>query len=142
MQNVDVSLERRPVVAPAVSLARGAPQELRFLVRSRDRLVLVRADSIDWIEAAGNYVRLRLGTERYLVRESISALERRLDAATFVRVHRSTIVNLDRVKELRIERRGSYVLVLRDGTQLRLARRYRAIFEARVLGGASVLPGA
>lgn len=103
------------------------PQHLRWvMVRARDHVHVVGTDTIDWIEAEDNYVRLHVGKAAYLVRERIGALEARLDPHRFVRVHRSTIVNLERVRHLRPWSSGDYLLVMQDGTELRLSRGQRA----------------
>lgn len=106
----------------------------RFLVRARDRVVFVRAEEIDWIEAADYYASLHVAGRSYLLRKSMASLEAELDPSTFVRVHRSAIVNLDRVKEMHAGIRGDSVLALRDGTRVRLSRARRAELERR-LGG-------
>jgi two-component system LytT family response regulator len=97
----------------------------RITVRSGERLLLVRAEEIDWIEAEGNYVKLHAGAETHMVRETIGGLEARLDPARFARTHRSTIVNLDRVREIEPTFHGDYRVVLRNGTKLPLSRTYR-----------------
>ena len=84
----------------------------RLLVKRRAGRVLVQVEEIDWIESAGNYVRLHVGRERHLLRETMTALEDELDPAQFVRIHRSTIVNLDRVRELEPYFHGDYVVRL------------------------------
>lgn len=101
----------------------------RFLVRSRSRMVLVPAARVDWIGAAGNYVELHCSRETHLVRGTLQELEGRLDPERFVRVHRSTIVNLERVKEIHPWSHGDLLLLLDDGTELRLSRRYRDRLE-------------
>lgn len=101
------------------------PPLTRFLVRERGRLLLVSTADVDWIGAAGNYVELHAGRNTHLVRGSLTELESRLPADRFARVHRSTIVNLDRVKELQPESHGDLVIILADGTKVRLSRRYR-----------------
>lgn len=101
----------------------------RLLVRSGDRVLLVRAAEVDWIGAEGNYAELHAGGRSYLIRETMGALEARLDPGVFLRVHRSAIVNLDRVRELRPCPGGDYRLLLSDGTELRLSRGYRARLE-------------
>ncbi len=106
----------------------------RFVVRSVGRIVFVRAADVDWIEAAGNYVRLRIGKESHLLRETMSSLETRLDPKVFARIHRSTIVNIDRIRELNHIFHGDYSVLLRDGTRLTLSRGYREQFE-RIVGG-------
>lgn len=111
----------------------------RFVVRSVGRIVFVRAADVDWIEAAGNYVRLRIGKESHLLRETMSSLETRLDPRVFARIHRSTIVNIDRIKELNHIFHGDYSVLLKDGTRLTLSRGYREQFE-RIVGGVVAQP--
>lgn len=104
----------------------GAPPVLDALrVRERDRIVLVRPEQVDWIEASGNYVRLHAGSRSHLARYSLSELEERL-AGRFVRIHRGTLVNRSRVVELQPHFHGDYVAVLADRTVLRVGRTYRA----------------
>jgi two-component system LytT family response regulator len=97
----------------------------RLVVRAGGRVLFLRMDEIDYIEAAGNYVRLHAGGDEYLYRETMSRLEAMLDPAKFARIHRSTIVNVDRVKELHPLFRGDYAVVLHDGRRLTLAKSYR-----------------
>jgi two-component system, LytTR family, response regulator len=97
-----------------------------FAVKSRDRTFLVAAGDIDWIEAQGKYVRLHAGTAAYLVRESISEVEERLDARRFLRIHRGAIVNVKRIHEMQRGFGGGVFVLLRDGTRLTMSRRYRA----------------
>ena len=106
----------------------------RFIVRARDKVVFLRASELDWIEAADYYVSLHAGGRVYLLRRSMASLEAELDPARFVRVHRSAVVNLDRVREMHPACRGESVLVLQDGTRVRLSRSRRAELERR-LGG-------
>jgi two-component system LytT family response regulator len=104
---------------------KSAPRDLRaafFPVRKRDRTILVAVRDVDWIEAEGKYVRLHVREQSYLVRDAIAAVEARLDGKQFVRIHRSTIVNLRRVTEIR----DDSLVVLNDGTQLTMSRRFRA----------------
>ncbi len=105
----------------------------RLVVRTDEKAVLLRVDEIDWIEAESKYVRIHVAGQSYLYREGIGSLEQQLDSNHFMRIHRSTIVNLDRVKELHDWFHGEYVVVLRDGTRLSMSRRYRAQ-AARFLG--------
>lgn len=98
----------------------------RILVKTAQRIYFVRTDEIDWIEAAGNYVRLHVGGARHLLRQTMSALEDQLDPNRFLRIHRSTIVNVDRVKELNRMFNGEYEVRLHDGTKLTLSRGYRS----------------
>jgi len=107
----------------------------RILVKAGNRALLLSTREIDWIEAAGNYVRLHAAGAAYIVRESISRIESMLNANRFARVHRSTIVNLERIRELRPWSSGEMVVVLRDGTELKLSRSYRKDLERRVAAG-------
>ena len=88
---------------------------------------------IDWVEAADNYVRLHVARESHLLRETMNSLEKRLDPEQFIRVHRSRIVNIQRVKELRPLFRGEYDITLKDGTRLETGRSYRDRVQ-RLLG--------
>ena len=108
----------------------------RLLVKASGRVLFLKTEDIDWIEAAGNYVRLHVGRESHLLRETMNTIETRLDPAHFLRIHRSTIVNLDRIKEMQPWFSGEYVVLLKDGTELRLSRGYRDKFDER-LGEAS-----
>ena len=97
----------------------------RFIVRSSKSVVIVEAADVDWIEADDDYARLHVGPRTHLVRETLNALERRLDPGVFVRIHRSAIVRIAHVKELLPAAHGDYVVRLTDGTKLRLSRSYR-----------------
>ncbi len=97
----------------------------RLVIKAAGRVFFLRLEEIDWIEAAGNYVKLHVGAETHLLRETMNALEGRLNAEQFVRIHRSTIVNLDRIQELQPWFHGDYRVILHDGTQLTLSRGYR-----------------
>ena len=101
----------------------------RFLVRVREKVVLVRAEDVDWIEAADYYASLHVAGKTHLLRETMADLEKQLDPDKFVRIHRSAIVNVDRVREIHPMFRGDCTLVLQDGTQLRLSRGRREAFE-------------
>ncbi len=97
----------------------------RLVVKSGGRVMLVRTAEVDWIESADNYVILHVGAESHMLRETMASLEARLDPRQFLRISRSTIVNLDRVKELQPMFHGDYVVILRNGTRLNLSRSYR-----------------
>jgi len=97
----------------------------RLVIKSSGRIYFVRTQEIDWCEAAGNYVRLHVGAQTHLVRGTMAYLESQLDAGQFVRVHRSTIVNVDRIQELRSSFNGEYIILLHDKTRLTLSRGYR-----------------
>jgi len=104
-------------------LKRKAPE--RILVKTGGRIYFIRVPEIDWIEAQGNYVLLHVGKESHLIREPIGELETQLQGGGFLRIHRSTLVNVERIRELRQLLHGDYRVWLRDGTQLTLSRRYR-----------------
>jgi two-component system, LytTR family, response regulator len=101
----------------------------RVVVRSAGKVILLKAVDIDWLEGSGNYVTLHIGRSTYLLRESLNALERKLDPDQFVRSHRSAIVNVDRIRELGPWSGGEQALVLLDGTQLTIGRVFRARLE-------------
>jgi two-component system, LytTR family, response regulator len=104
----------------------------RFVVKAGGRVFFVRADDIEWIEAAGNYVKLHVGTESHLFRETMNAIEAKLDPDLFFRIHRSHIVNIERVRELQPWFNGEYVVFLRSGTRLTLSRGYREKLQERI----------
>lgn len=107
----------------------------RITVRVAQRMQIVRVADIDWIEAADYCARLHVGTNSYVVRVSLGALERLLDPTLFVRVHRSAIINLERMKEIISDDSGDGLIVLSDGARVRLARSRRAAVD-RLLGRA------
>ena len=109
---LDERHERRPDRADVLS------------VRTGPRIVPVRIDEIDWVEAEGNYVRLHRGGTSHLLRETMAALEQTLDGRRFRRIHRSAIVNVERIAELRPWFGKDYKVILRDGTELTLSRSY------------------
>ncbi|HKP85723.1 MAG TPA: LytTR family DNA-binding domain-containing protein [Blastocatellia bacterium] len=96
----------------------------RLIIKTNGRVVFLRTEEIDWIEAEGNYVRLHVGKDSYLQRDTIGGLESKLDPAQFPRIHRSAIVNIDRVQELRPWFQGDYCVILRGGKELPLSRNY------------------
>ena len=100
------------------------PLTNRFVVKSGGRIFFVKDEEIDWVEAVGDYVRLHAGPQSHLVRETMTAMETRLDRR-FLRIHRSIIVNTERIKELHPYFNGEYSVVLLDGTQLKSSRGYR-----------------
>jgi len=101
----------------------------RLVIRSAGRVVFLRTDDVDWFEGCANYVQLHVGKSTHLMREKISALEARLDPGKFVRIHRSSIVKIDRIKEMRSSGDGEQVVVLHDGSRLSLSRGYRERFR-------------
>ena len=103
----------------------------RLAVKSGGRLQLLPVGEIEWIEAAGNYVRLHSAGREFLLRESMKGLETRLDPGKFVRIHRSTIVSLDRIESFEPTFHGDYHVCMKDGTRLPLSRNYRHSLRAR-----------
>lgn len=97
----------------------------RLVIRTAGRITFHRVDEIDWIEAADNYVRVHVGKEAHLMRETLQSLEKRLDPEQFLRIHRSHVVNLERIRELRPIFHGDYLVKLTNGTELTLSRNYR-----------------
>jgi two-component system LytT family response regulator len=102
----------------------------RLVVPTGPRSVFVRTEEIDWIEADRNYIRLHVGGRTHLLRENLSRIESALDPAVFCRIHRSTIVNVDRIQAVESLFRGEYLVVLHDGTKLTSGRSYRAHLHA------------
>jgi two-component system LytT family response regulator len=97
----------------------------RISVKTSGKLVLIRTDEIDFVEAADNYVKVHVGSDVHVVRDTLGAFESRLPGDDFVRISRSCVINLDRVKELQPLEYGEYEVLLLDGTRLRLTRGYR-----------------
>jgi len=100
-------------------------QRDRLLVKSNGRILLIRAEEVDWVEAQGDYVCLHVQGKKHLARQKISSLDQQLPSRMFLRIHRSTIVNLDRVKELQPLFYGEYAVILQDGTRLTMSRSFR-----------------
>ena len=98
----------------------------RLVVKTSGRIVFLKVEEIDWIEAAGNYLTLHVGPASHLIRETMNDLESRLDPAQFLRIHRSTIVNIDRIREMQPLFHGDFTVILLNGTRLMLSRNYKA----------------
>jgi two-component system LytT family response regulator len=140
----DPKLEESPrVVEPGADIltlrpmAGGAPapagdRVTRLAIRETGRTYFIPVSSIDWIEGADYYVKLHVGGRVHLLREPLRSLAQRLDPARFARVHRSAIVNLSRIREIRMAARGDHTLVLDDTTRLRLTRARRRDLEALI----------
>ena len=122
----------RRLLALVKDLRRDQPRTDRLVVKSGGRLFFLRTDEIDWIEASGNYVRLHVGTTSHLLRETMNAIEGRLDPEKFFRIHRSRIVNMERIQEMQPWLNGEYAVVLRTGTRLTLSRGYREKLQERL----------
>jgi two-component system LytT family response regulator len=118
-------------------LSQGGRYLSRIPVRTRGRLIFIDLATVDWLEAADNYVRLHAGRKEYLVREPLASLETQLDPAQFVRIHRSVIVRADRIAEMHPASHGDMDVVLRDGTQLTLSRTCRQSAERTLRFGKS-----
>ena len=116
-----------------IARGRDQPRKLEFItVKSAGQVAFVSLPEIDWIEAADYYVGLHVGPKTHLLRRSIAELEQDLDPTVFCRIHRSTIVNLNRLRGLRLNEDGEYTVVLESGTSLRLSRRYRKPLQVRL----------
>jgi two-component system, LytTR family, response regulator len=126
-------------LASLIKQVRGPGKYLgRIVIRSSGRVLFLHVDDVDWFEACANYVQLHVGKECHLLRGTMNALEKQLDPDKFVRIHRSTIVRIDRIKELLSSFDGDYVVILRDGTRLSLSRGYRHRFDQAVELGLKV----
>lgn len=120
---------------------RAAPQEkksasylTRFMIKAAGRVLFLKAEEVDWIAADDYYVKLHAGSKTHMLRETLSDLETRLDPEKFIRIHRSTIVNIEQIKELHPHFNGEYLVVLRDGTELKLSRSRREQVQAALKG--------
>jgi len=111
------------------------PSPDRIAVRQNGRVLFMTLDEIDWIEAADNYVCLHCGDKTHVLRETMSEVEARLAPARFVRIHRSAIVNIERIKELQPWFRGDYRVILHDGTKLTLTKNHRENLDSLLLLG-------
>jgi two-component system, LytTR family, response regulator len=115
-------------------LRRDRPTAARLVVRHDGKLSFVRPGDVDWIDAAGNYARLHVAGRALLMRETMKSLEHRLDPDVFVRVHRSAIVNVDRIATVEPYFHGEYVVTMRDGTKLTSSRTHSAKLRALLRG--------
>jgi two-component system LytT family response regulator len=118
-------LEQR-LASLLTDLKEGAKTPDRLAVKSHGRILLLKLDEIDWIEAADNYVNLHVRNESHLMRETMTSLETRLDPRKFIRISRSAMVNVERIKEMQPLFHGDYVVILQNGTRLTLSRNHRA----------------
>ena len=102
------------------------PQPLeRIAIKEAGRIIFLNTAEIDWVEAQGNYLKLHAGRDTHLLRETMDGIEAKLDTAAFVRIRRSTLVRVERIKELQPLFNGEYTVILQDGTRLSSSRRYR-----------------
>jgi two-component system LytT family response regulator len=122
--------------APLERLIEAITAERRFLdrlaIRTDGRIIFLRTDQIDWIEADDDHVKLHVGPKRYVHRDTLTRLEQRLSPGMFLRIHRSIIVNVERIREMQPWFQGDYVLILHDGTKLTSGRSYRDRVRALV----------
>ncbi len=108
--------------------------ETRFMIKERGTIRFVDASEVDWVEAAGDYVILHSGNQKNMIRETMTGMERKLAPDRFVRIHRSTIVCINSIREIKPYFHGDYIVYLKDGKELKLSRRYWPQVED-VLGG-------
>ena len=118
----DPGAQLRPLIE---HLGRQHQRSTRLAIKTEGRVLFLRTAEIDWIEAVDNYAKLHVGRETHVVRDTLSRLEERLPGERFLRIHRSTIVNVDRIRELQPWFQGDYVVILADGTRLTTGRSYR-----------------
>lgn len=104
----------------------------RIIVKTNGRIIFLKVNEVDWMEAAGNYIKLHVGNESHLVRETMNNIEKQLHPEKFVRIHRSTIINIERLKELQPWFNGEYKVILTTNTQVMMSRGYRENFNKAV----------
>lgn len=97
----------------------------RLVVKDRGKIFFLNPEDVDWFEASGNYVSLMVGPKTHMIHETLTKMEQKLDPLKFLRIHRSTIVNIDRIKELQPHFNGEYIVILNTGKKLKLSRNYR-----------------
>jgi len=117
-------MENAPPSPPSDADAASSIKDARFVIKTGGRIRFVSAEDVDWVEAAGDYVRLHTSEKVHLLRETMSGMEDRLPD-TFLRIHRSTIVNTERIQELQPYGNSEFIVVLEDGVELKLSRSYR-----------------
>jgi two-component system, LytTR family, response regulator len=121
-----------------IALGKDAPRKIeRLAIKNAGEILFLRITEIDWIEAADYYVCLHVGARTHLLRRSMNEVEEELEPGAFCRIHRSAIVNLERVRRLEVSEEGGTDVVLGDGTRLRLSRRYRKQLQGRLGMGES-----
>ncbi|MBZ5679664.1 MAG: LytTR family DNA-binding domain-containing protein [Acidobacteriia bacterium] len=126
----DLALDR---AKQRITRSRELPRKLeRLAIKGTGQVSFVKVSEIDWIEAADYYACLHVGPKSHLLRRSMSELEQELDPDVFCRIHRSSIVNLDRVRGLKLSEDGEYEVLLDNGARLRLSRRYRKQLQSRM----------
>lgn len=113
---------------------KNADYQKRLVLKSAGRITFIEIEDIDWIEAEGSYVSIKIGAKSHLLRETLKNLEDLLNPDIFLRIHRSTIINVNRIKELRPYFHGEFIVILKNGRQFKLSRNYRRQAE-KLLGG-------
>lgn len=101
----------------------------RLMIKFKDQIFMVPVHEIDWIEAAGDYVYVHAKSQKHIVRETLASLEQRLDPAQFIRIHRSAIVNVEKIKSFHPNEHGDYDVYLQSGIKLKLSRTHRVHFQ-------------
>jgi len=101
----------------------------RIMIKANGRVYFVKTDEVDWIEAAGNYLKLHYGKKNHMIRETMSNMEEKLDPDQFFRIHRSVIVNIEKIKELQPWFHGDYMITLLDGQKLTMSRNYKELLQ-------------
>ena len=126
-RNAEAMFEKLSALVSSQAKPKG-PSD-RIAIKNSDRITLLQVEEIDWIEAADNYVEIHAGKQVHLMRETLSNLEQRLQPFHFLRVHRSRLVNAERIKQLHPLFHGEYELVLSDGTRITSSRHYRETLQ-------------
>ena len=103
----------------------------RIMVKNSDKVFFIEVNDIEYLESSGNYVKIHSGGKHQLVRDTLTNLLNNLDPALFFRVHRTTVVNIEKVKELQPWFHGDYLVVMKDGTKLNMSRNYKEILDAK-----------
>jgi two-component system, LytTR family, response regulator len=119
------AMAERAAVGRQLAAVLAEVRDRRILIKDRGKVIIVSEADVDWVEAEGDYVRVHTGGRGHLLRETMAAMAERLDPARFARIHRSTIVNVSRIRELKPHPNREYTVVLHDGTRLKLSRGYR-----------------
>jgi len=134
LENREVGDLNRSILALLDKLKEGIPYARRLLVKAHSRIHLVPVNDIEWIEADDYYARVHLGQNSFLIRESLSHLQQRLDPGQFLRIHRSSIINIRYLKELQSWFHGEYLAILKNGTKLHISRNYQKDVLASLKG--------
>ena len=105
----------------------------RLMVKSKEEISLVPVDEIDWLESAGDYIYVHSNSKKYILRETLTSLEQKLNPRNFVRIHRSAVVNLTKIKNLKANEHGDFEVYLHNGIKLKLSRTFKAHFQSVIL---------